>query len=261
MEKQSILKIFVSKTNRDLDSLAALPNVELVNTIEEADVVAFGGGGDINPLIYSSSHQIYQATTFRFSEARDLDEIGIYAKARKLRKPILAIKRGAILATALKGYQICQHSRVPSIAANVTYAGHNDFRRIVECPIRVPVITSHDPDVIVLAASQVSRDHDFRLNNDNMYRARNLTLGIPHAFYFVRENILCSMDSVDSSLFVKVFRGYLEDMIKGDIEAIYKRADVKMPISEDEDDYFGEDEEESVETPYEFNLTSPTPSN
>lgn len=253
MEKQSILKIFVSKTNRDLQEMASLPNVILVNTIEEADVVAIGGGGDINPLIYCSSYRIYQGTTFKYSEARDLEEIEIYAKARKLHKPIFAIKRGAILVTALKGFQICQHSRIPNIASHVKYSGACDFKRIVECPIRVPIIPFHDSHVIVIATSEISKNHEMRRDSDNLYRGENLTLGIPHAFYFTHENILCNIDSFDRNTFISVFRNYLEDMIKGNIEAIYERADVKMPIIEEEDDYFGEDvvddEEDVVETP------------
>jgi len=36
MEKQSILKIFVSKTNTDLEYLADMPDVQIVNTIERS---------------------------------------------------------------------------------------------------------------------------------------------------------------------------------------------------------------------------------
>jgi len=264
MEKQSILKIFVSKTNTDLEYLADMPDVQIVNTIEEADIVAIGGGGDINPLLYCTPSSLCD-TRFSFSESRDLEDLQLYAKARKLRKPIFAIKRGAILVSALKGYTICQQPNIPSIACRVVFP--NEVAQLVEVPKRIPLLLDYrDNNVIIIGSSVISKGHLLRINASNVVRGENFVNGIPHAFYWTNENIFCTIDGFDSRIFKSVFFPYLWDMIENDLESIYDKAGIEMPSydddyneDEDEDELFeddDEDEDQIVPEPNEISISS-----
>ena len=242
MEKQSVLKLFVLKTNPDLELLGTLPDVQIVDTVEEADIVAIGGGGDINPLLYCTSSSICD-TRFSFSEARDLEDLQLYAKARKLRKPIFAIRRGAILVTALKGYGICQQPNIPSIACKVVYP--DDTACLVETPKRIPLILDYrDNNVVHIGTSVVSKGMILRVNAGSVIRGESFANGIPHTFYWTKENIFCALDKFDSKTFKNVFFPYLCDMVENNLEAIYERACVDMPSHEDE--YYDDEDEDEI---------------
>ncbi len=73
-----------------------IDNVQIVKTIEEADLVLFEGGEDISPEVYGQ--KAHKLTTP--SKSRDAVEVLMYDKAVELKKPILGICRGAQLIAA-----------------------------------------------------------------------------------------------------------------------------------------------------------------
>jgi GMP synthase-like glutamine amidotransferase len=76
----------------------------IVQNIEDADLVVFTGGEDINPSLY---HEPAHPTT-SFNEYRDEYEIKKWHQAIKLGKHIIGICRGAQLACALSGGKLIQ---------------------------------------------------------------------------------------------------------------------------------------------------------
>ena len=67
-----------------------IPNRQLVNSVEEADLVFFKGGEDVTPALYG---EIPYRTTYNSIE-RDNYEIEIYNKAKELNKKMIGVCRG-----------------------------------------------------------------------------------------------------------------------------------------------------------------------
>lgn len=76
------------------------------STVEEADLVCFIGGTDIDPAIYN---QKAIPGTQRPDMARDKFECDTYKKCLELKKPMFGICRGAQLLHALNDGQLWQH--------------------------------------------------------------------------------------------------------------------------------------------------------
>lgn len=79
---------------------------EIVHEVEEADVVVFIGGVDVDPTLYGQK-RISQ--TQAPSTARDNEEKEVYARALKRGIPMFGICRGAQLLHVLNGGQLWQH--------------------------------------------------------------------------------------------------------------------------------------------------------
>lgn len=76
----------------------------IVHTMEEADLVVFVGGADIDPRIYGENTH---ATTYS-NYAHDLREIAEFKKAVSLNKPMMGTCRGAQLIGAMVGAKLVQ---------------------------------------------------------------------------------------------------------------------------------------------------------
>jgi len=77
----------------------------LTKHIEEADLILFGGGEDINPALYNEpvgSHTY-------FNNHRDLEELTDFNYAKENKIPMAGICRGMQLLTALSGGKLAQH--------------------------------------------------------------------------------------------------------------------------------------------------------
>lgn len=90
----------------------------VAQSIEEADLVIFTGGVDINPKIYGQKTNTY---TQNCDTYRDLKEIKIFKFCVKNNIPMLGICRGAQLGAVLSGHSLVQHVN------NHTAASHKIF--------------------------------------------------------------------------------------------------------------------------------------
>jgi GMP synthase-like glutamine amidotransferase len=75
------------------------------NTVDEADLVVFCGGADVDPVIY---HEKPHALT-SVDPARDKRDMELYVECLKKRIPMLGICRGAQFLAAMNGYKLIQH--------------------------------------------------------------------------------------------------------------------------------------------------------
>lgn len=66
---------------------------DITNKIEEADLVIFCGGSDVDPLFYGEPF----GKRIRFDTERDLDEFLVFNECVRLDKPMLGICRGSQL--------------------------------------------------------------------------------------------------------------------------------------------------------------------
>lgn len=79
-------------------------NVTPVNSPEEADIVVFSGGADINPNLYGCKRH----ETTHFYQQRDDLEVSCFKKL-KPNQVVIGICRGAQLVTALNGGKLIQN--------------------------------------------------------------------------------------------------------------------------------------------------------
>ncbi len=82
---------------------------EIVSTMQEADLVVFTGGEDVNPALYDK--RAHPATYF--NRRRDSEEIVAFDDARSLNKKIVGVCRGAQLLCALAGGILVQNQTHP----------------------------------------------------------------------------------------------------------------------------------------------------
>jgi gamma-glutamyl-gamma-aminobutyrate hydrolase PuuD len=86
-------------------ALMAEAGFQRATDVDEADVIVFIGGEDINPELY---HEKKHPTTY-FTESRDFAELYYYQKALKARKPMFGICRGAQFLHAMNGGKLWQN--------------------------------------------------------------------------------------------------------------------------------------------------------
>ncbi len=86
-----------------------LPDTELVNTLQEADVVLFTGGEDVHPSLYGEPTGEHTGSNL----LRDVYEQEIFNKARTLNKKLLGICRGSQFLCVMAGGKLVQHQDNP----------------------------------------------------------------------------------------------------------------------------------------------------
>lgn len=79
--------------------------LDLVDSVEEADLVMFTGGEDVNPSLYGELVGKYTG----ISKTRDNYEIEVYNKCIELDKKMIGICRGGQFLTVMAGGKLIQH--------------------------------------------------------------------------------------------------------------------------------------------------------
>lgn len=126
---------------------------EIVGSIEEADVVQFTGGADIDPKFY---RQHEHSTTYT-APYRDTEEYEAFIRAKQLGKFMAGVCRGGQLLNALSGGNMYQHVN----GHGCGLAGHN----MIDIPTGrvIPVSSLHHQMMILgekgilLGKSEVKR--------------------------------------------------------------------------------------------------------
>jgi gamma-glutamyl-gamma-aminobutyrate hydrolase PuuD len=77
------------------------------DSIEEADLVVFGGGSDVEPLLYGESNEERHSTVC-FNTERDAADIQIYLQARDQGTPMMGVCRGAQFLHVMNGGKLYQ---------------------------------------------------------------------------------------------------------------------------------------------------------
>lgn len=116
-----------------------IPDVEIVQTIAESDLVIFPGGADINPAIYGEPEH---PRTYCYPET-DKRHVEAMQEAVKLKKFMVGICRGAQLMCAMqpKG-KLIQHQSNPGSHKIKTYDGKvlkiNSLHHQAQYPFDMP---------------------------------------------------------------------------------------------------------------------------
>lgn len=106
--EESKLKIYLVQGNTNYVNW--IPNVELVDSLEKADLVLFEGGEDVDPSFYLEEKNPNTYSNIK----RDNKEIPIYNRAIDSDIPVLGICRGSQLSCVMAGGKLVQHQPNPS---------------------------------------------------------------------------------------------------------------------------------------------------
>lgn len=88
---------------------------KLVNNIDEADLVVFTGGEDVDPSLYNQDRNPRTSSNLE----RDIYEKSVFEQALKLGKPMVGICRGSQFLCVMAGGQLVQHQQNPLYVHNL----------------------------------------------------------------------------------------------------------------------------------------------
>ena len=106
---------------------------QVVKNIDDADLVQFTGGGDVDPSLYGEEDH----PTLRKQHDGDDFEMDIYLKTMQKGKPMAGICRGGQLLHVLCGGRLVQH------ADNHSSNGHEAFSRHLQEDYSIMVSSTH----------------------------------------------------------------------------------------------------------------------
>lgn len=133
--------------------LMAEAGFERATTVEDADVVVFIGGADINPALYGEKPM----NVTSFSQGRDDDEVAVYYKAQGLGKIMFGICRGAQFLHAMNGGKLWQHVEGHGGADHDVYDIEEDVLVKANSYHHQMLMDSDDLKIIAVCNEQVSR--------------------------------------------------------------------------------------------------------
>lgn len=141
--------------------LMAEAGFEKADSVEDADVVVFTGGADVNPSLYE---QEKLPNTF-CNPSRDEEEREIYKKCLELGKVCFGICRGMQLLAVLNDCELWQHVDNHAGNSHYIYDIDLDVRVMATSVHHQMVIPNDDMEIIAITEKQISRT--FR--NANLY--------------------------------------------------------------------------------------------
>lgn len=127
----------------------------ITKNMEEADVVLFTGGEDINPTIYGDTLGQYTG----FSDRRDAHELEEWARAISLNKVIFGTCRGAQLSCAMAGGKLVQHLRHPYQHSITLYDGTNIISNSIHHQLQYPYTIPSNEYFIIAYSEGLSKFH------------------------------------------------------------------------------------------------------
>jgi gamma-glutamyl-gamma-aminobutyrate hydrolase PuuD len=77
------------------------------DSVDEADLVIFGGGSDVEPLLYGEANEEMHPSVF-YDSKRDAADMEIYLQARAIGVPIMGVCRGAQFLHVMNGGKLYQ---------------------------------------------------------------------------------------------------------------------------------------------------------
>lgn len=98
-------KVFVEDSDYGILKMFLDMGYSTTRNDEEADIIVFSGGIDINPALYGEKRH----RTVEFDDWRDDTCVGIYNRASRAGKKLIGICRGAQFLNVMNGGRLFQH--------------------------------------------------------------------------------------------------------------------------------------------------------
>lgn len=135
-------------------ALMAQAGFSKAESVEDADIVVFIGGVDVDPQLYGQSKIDMTQTP---SPSRDKMEIDVYAKCIELGKPMFGICRGAQFLHVMNGGELWQHVEGHNRGDHVIYDTVDEVY-ITATSYHHQMLALHARlDVIAVCPDQISR--------------------------------------------------------------------------------------------------------
>lgn len=211
------MKVYVSGSDKQAANWLM---AHLVYKIDEADIVLFTGGPDVDPDLYGEpSHPHTKVSVWR-----DLDDLKTYKKAIKLKIPMVGVCRGAQFLCVMAGGRLVQHQKdapflhheiettlLPRITVNSSH--HQAMWPWMMCP----------DDFVVLGWSRGISPYHENGYHEEVVDANPLALGREvEIAYFRKNNALCIQShpewcfppkDIHEQIFIQTMRQYLRLML------------------------------------------------
>lgn len=223
----------------------------LTDNLEEADVVIFTGGEDVNPKLYGE--EVGENTDF--NSDRDNYEIEVYKKAKLLNKKLVGICRGAQLLCVMSGGSLVQHMQHPFshpmrlFDSRVIYTNstHHQMQRPYKLPINEYNIVAYAEDLSKMYLNGYNSAISMKKNAVGKYME-------PEIVHYLKTNALAIQGHPEqlsqSSDFVQTCNRLLELLLEDKLDVVCK---LKMDLFDPDIDTFSIKELESMH----YNITNP----
>lgn len=122
------MKIYLA--NNWIEYASWIQGGEIVKRVEDADLVMFEGGVDVNPEMYGEPIGKHTQTPHR---ERDYIEKKLFEEAVKLGKKVVGVCRGSQLTCVLNGGRLVQHQDNPRFIHDI----------ITSTGLRIPITSTH----------------------------------------------------------------------------------------------------------------------
>lgn len=201
-----------------------------VRTMDEADLVVFTGGEDVDPALYGENegYKTYSNPT------RDETEIVKYREALKLGKPMVGICRGAQFLCVMNGGKLIQHMSHPSNHLIITSDGKKLEATSTHHQMQYPYNLPEEDYKLLAWASELSHCHfngdNQQINFPKIAFERN-SIKEPEIVLYPKTKCLGIQmhpeywDPTEDHQTIKYLRGLLNDLV-GEVKEV-KKEEVK----------------------------------
>lgn len=195
--------------------LMAEAGFERAKTVEEADVVVFMGGADVDPSFYNQ--KALSCTTF--NNERDVREKAIYEECLRLGKVMFGICRGAQFLHVMNGGELWQDVQNHAGPDHFIYDHEEDYYLIANSYHHQMLMLNDTIEVLASCPEQVSKrfvSSDFIIDLDKEGSNTSAELEIEAGYYndtkcfFVQGHPECSNPEYRSWCMTKLFDLMLE---------------------------------------------------
>lgn len=211
-------------------------NGKIVNSIEEADIVVFTGGGDVNPYYYNKSKNNRTYSQEVGKNTRDAREWEMMQYAAALGKPMWGTCRGLQLMCAFAGGDLIQHVNHYGDHEIEFYDGTSVMTNTIHHQMIYPFEKlKQGSDYYIIANSLGISDVYLGENNEHLALPKNaagMTLE-PEAGYFPKIKALGQQSHLEMQSYkspvVRLTRKLVEHLILGTLDEVMEN---NIPFSE-----------------------------
>lgn len=134
---------------------------EMAKSIEEADLIQFTGGADVDPVLYRE--QRHPAT--HASPQRDVEEQWLYERAIRLNKPLVGICRGGQFLNVMNGGKMWQDVNNHAIAG--THSVHCEYTdsNLQVSSTHHQMMNPHESGIVLCRAALSTRKENYPMDS------------------------------------------------------------------------------------------------
>lgn len=198
--------VYIVAPNPEYVSMFQKNGWDVVNALQDADLVQFTGGSDVNPALYN---QGVHSTTW-YNTERDEREVIIFKAARHLNKPMAGICRGGQFLNVMCGGSMWQdvdgHATGRNHEVSDTRTGDLFWVTSTHHQMMIP---SPEGEVILIAREATKREKKGKPGVIGLIRDRNVISDDVEAVYYQDQEVFCFQPHPEFSGYGDLARRYM----------------------------------------------------